>query len=710
MLVSVWLGGTVALLLFRPGYTFPPFELLDSWIYTSYQWDLKNQIADFGPTYYGSRLSWILPGALIHSILSPAPAEICFKLLFSGLFAAACGTIVYRAAGIYAALVAVTLGVFAPQIIAALHADYVDTPVIVYAALTLACITVSRNSRFWAAWIFLGGIFFAGMLVANLSSIGTPGLGIAVFHLLWLRWGFRRQLASVGLYLLGILVFILAIGWIHVRAGGPFYFLKPQVGMVLYFHGLKSNPWTHTNWLWLYGATWLVIPLATVLWGARISLAKASRNDEIRRLIQALTAGLLVSLVWSVQLELKGLEVLSLYYYASYHLCFALPLLAVLCRPGTPITLRESVWTGLLVAALILFSFVGKPLFAWTSLVPLHRFMATPEFMPWLAMSVLLLIGFLASFRFLPVVVRRCCRPEFMVLGLIACSLFTGFHGHEISDRLQERYGLVSRAYRVVAREFPRGSYVYWIHPEERNGVSLASTKLWGYRMLTLKPFPELEAGVHVTQQTVIVPCPLGRGTESLGVATKALAAIGIELMRPRIIPVPGKAGLGFDLLSFSMQRVAIDPAAPPAGMKPPVLLMDFLSAGKRAYTHQLTRSVHDPAKGEVLDLSDGYPFFSPSDASDYLATQYQMCSLARAGQSRQLAIVTLMPAAGNCRCEIQDQQFRHILDVTLTKAGRTFHLADLPPDSASLRVVFKSPDGSTTPLPTHIQIYEIPE
>ena len=708
-LVLLWLTGSIALLLFRPGYGFPPFELLDSWIYTGYKWDLRNQIADYGETYYGSRLSWILPGTLLNSFLPPIPAEICFKLLFSGLFGSACGTIVYRAVGFRAALLAVALSLFAPQIIVALHADYTDTPVIVYAALVLACIVVARSSRSWVTWVFLGGCFFAGMVVANLGSFGTPGLGIAVFHLLWTRWSFKRQLACFGVYLLAGVTVIGVIGWIHVWAGGAFYFLKPQVAMVLYFHGLKTNPWTAANWQWLRGATWLVLPISTLLWGARASLGAPAGGGESRRLIQALTAALLVSFAWAVQLEFKGIEVLSLYYYASYHICFALPLLAALCLQKPEPARNSAVWTGLLIVALILFSFIGKPLLAWTSLIPFHRLVRTPESLPLLAAAVLLLVGFGGSLKFLPAAIRRWCRPELIVLGLSACSAFTGMHGHEISDRLRERYALVYKAYHVIAREFPRGSYIFWIHPGERNGISLASTKLWGYRMLTLTVFPDL-GEFKFTDRTVIVPCPPGHGAESLAAATNSLAAVGLDLTRSRIIPVAGKAGLGFDLLSFSMQRTAIDPAHPPIGMKPPVMLMDFLAAGERAYTHQLARMILDPTKGGVHDLSPGYPVFTPSTPGDYVATQYQMCAAPRPGQNRQLSIVTLMPTDGNCWCEVQDQLFRHIMDVNLTKQGRTLHLANLPPDSTSLRVVFECPQAPSTPLPTHIQIYEIPE
>lgn len=709
-LALLWLAATAALLLFRPGYTFPPYELLDSWIYTSYQWDLKNQIADFGPTYYGSRLSWILPGALLHSLLSPVAANLCYKLVVSALLATACGSILYRAAGMSAAMLAVGLSVCAPQIIVALHTDYVDTPVIVYAALTLACITAARNSPRWAWWVFLGGCCFAGMLVTNLSSIGTPGLGIAVFHLLWLRWGFRRQLACVGLYLLAAALVVLVIAGIHVWAGGAFYFLKPQVGMMLYFHDLKPPAWTAARWAWLQRATWLVLPVSVLLWGARASLRQPTAGNERRRLIMALTAALGVSFAWAIQVEIKGVEVLSLYYYASYHLCFALPLLAALCCHA-PDTGRESpVRTGLLVAALLLFSLLGQPLGAWTSLVPLHRYVLTPESMPWLVAGALLLVGLLTAVKILSGALRRFCRPEFMVLGLLACSTSSGFHGREISDRLRERYLLVYQTYHLVAREFPRSSYIYWVHADERNGISLASTKLWGYRMMTDQPFPDMGVDpLRFIDRIVIMPCPPGRGPGTLVAAAKTLASAGIDMVAPRLIPVQGAAGLGFDLACFSMKKHPFDPEYLPVGAKPPVMLLAFLSHGDSSYVKSLGFALADPQKGPALDMSRGYPVFTPSVPQDHVATQPHFMAPGKPGQTRQLSVVTFMPAAGSCFCTIQDENFNHLGHLRLTEAGRAVHRIDVPPGSTKLRVVFECPEQPSTPLPTDIRFYEIP-
>ncbi|MDI1319708.1 MAG: hypothetical protein PSW75_05865 [bacterium] len=496
---------------------------------------------------------------------------------------------------------------------------------------------------------------------------------------------------------------LLVIAGIHVRLGGAFYFLKPQVDMMLYFHGLKTNPWTAANWLWLYGANWLVLPAGTLLWGARCSLAKPVGDREARRLIQALTAALFVSLAWALLLEFKGIGVLLYFYYASFHLCFALPLLAALCWAKTDPAEKSTAWAGLLIAALITFSFVGKPPAGWHTLVPLHKLVPTPGAMPLLGAGVLLLIGLLATLRVLPGAIRRCCRPEFMVLGLFACSTPTWFHGPGISDRLKERYSLVNTAFWTLAREFPRNSYVFWINPDDRNGISLCSANLWSFRMFTLKIFPELEPS-RFTDKTIVLPCSPNRGAPALITATKALSDSGMDLINPRIIPVPGDAGLGFDLVCKQL----IDPDSPPPNITQPLLLMAFLAGGNAPYTSTIGWVRHDPARGEMIDLSRGYPVFTPSDHRDHVATQYHTGPAP--GKERHLSIVTIMPADGDCSCTVQDEKYHPILRFTLTKAGRKVHQAALPPDSTMLRVVFECLEAPATPLPTQIRIYEVPE
>ena len=228
--------------------------------------------------------------------------------------------------------------------------------------------------------------------------------------------------------------------------------------------------------------------------------------------------------------------------------------------------------------------------------------------------------------------------------------------------------------------------------------------------MFTLKIFPELDAN-RFTDKTVVLPCLPNGGAPALITATKALSDSGMALVNPRIIPVQGDAGLGFDLVCFTLRKQLIDPDSPPPNIKQPLMLMAFLAGGNSPYTGKMGWAIRDTTRGDqVIDLSRGYPLFTPTDPLDHAATQYHACAAPTPARERQLLFVTLMPAAGDCSCTVQDEKFRTILRITLTKEGREVHQATLPPDSSKLRVVFECPSVAATPLPTQIRVYEVPE
>lgn len=711
LLALMWTACTVLLMQFRPGYTFPPFELLDSWIYTSYQWDWKKQIADFGPTYYGARLSWILPGVLLHSFLPAATANICFKLCVSALLSLGCGTIVYRVRGLAAALLAVGLGVACPQIIVALHSDYVDTGVIMYAALALAAITMAKDSRWWPLWIFLAGIGFTGMTVANLSALTAPGLGIALFHLLWLRWSFKRQALSLLLYAAAAGLVIVIIDTISRRAGASTHFLKPQIDMLFYMNDLKDkNPWTPKNWEWTEIAVWLVLPVCTLLWGLFRSLVAPSPDATVRRMTLALTGGLATSLLLALILELRGMGVLSLYYYTSFHLCFAVPLLVVVGTSSAPTVKKNLLWVVITLIALLIFILArdslahSRVLFSWFS------FLNTPQSVPILVAGILLVVTaglVLGRLSARIPAMARLLRGELLLLGVVICSQFEGFHGREISDRLRERYRAVHAAYRIVGWEFAPRTYRYWIDGTHRDSISLASTKLWGYRLFTLKPFPEFDQP-DLSGVTIILAGAPGKGAENLARLHEALAARDLEPVSPRIIPVPGKAGAGFDLVCFGMRLRPYDPERSLNRTTTSEAFASYTSAEPDPYIRHLGSVTNSPRTGELVTTERGYPVFHRTDREDHLATMYQPLTPDTHNQSREFALVIEMPAVGACNVTVQDDQFRNLQNVQLTQAGHSFYNFSVPADAKGLRVVLASYDAPETPLPTRFTLYRI--
>jgi hypothetical protein len=711
LLAAVWAACSLTLLLFRPGYPFPPFELLDSWIYTSYQWDLRRQIAEFGPTYYGARLTWILPGALIHSLLPAPTAIICYKLIVSAVLAIGCGAIVYRAAGFAPAALAVGLGVVSPQIIVALHTDYIDTPVILYGVLALACITRAKDSARWALWIFLGGVGFTGMMVSNLSTLAAPGLGIALFHLLWLRWSVGRHALSLLFYLAGAALVIGVIELVSRSAGASWFFLKPQIDMLFYMNALKDkNPWTPKNWEWAYGATWLVVPVCTLILGAFRSFVFRSANQAVLRLTQALTGGLAVSLLFALIFELRGMGVMSLYYYSSFHLCFALPLLVLAC--ANDISLGKAVVLRVAAPIVVILSILlwGDSLSRSPLLFRLFSFLKSPSSIPLVVAGLLLVVaGLLAVWRAYQPDLRhlKILRGELLLTGLVFCSFFDGMRGPEISDRLRERYTAVNAAYWTITREFRPASYRFWIEATHRDGVSLASTKLWGYRLFTLKPFPDFDQP-DLSGITLIVPAASGQGTELISRAYEAMGARGFEPVAPRILSVPGTKGAGFDLVCFTMGVRPFDPERADGSTAKAEAVASYTSAEPDPYMNHLGSVVLGSREGDLVSTASGYPIYRRTDPGDHLATLYVPVPAAESGQLRQFALVLEMPEDGSCTVLVQDEAFRQMHDTLLTKSGHHVRNFAVPAEVKQLRLVLASREGPQTPLPTRMTLYMV--
>jgi hypothetical protein len=701
---AMWVACTALLLAFRPGYGFPTAHLVDSWIYTSYQWDFHRQIAEFGPTYYASRLSWILPGVLLHHLFDPVTANICYKLLASAVTALACGILVQRVKGLTAGLLAVGIAVVAPPMIKALQADYVDIAVLMYAILALACIARAAHSGRWALWIFLAGVAFSGMTVANLSALAVPGLGIAAFHLLWLRWGFKRNALCLGLYLAAALLVISGIDFIWRRAGATTHFLRPQIDMIFYFGEMKGeNPWAPKNWHWVIGATWLVLPVAALVLGLMRSAFAPHADATVQRFTLALTAGLAVSLGTGLILEWRNIAVLAQPYYAHAHLCLALPLLALVGSPEIPT--RRPWRLAAVIAGLLLVVLAGNALGFNALLRGLEGVIGVAECAPLLLAGVLLAGATLCFFRSRP---RSISGAELLLVGLGACSAPIDFDHPRVSDHLRERYAAIHSAYQVIAREFAPDSYRFWVDARQQDGRALASSKLWLYRLFTEKMFPGFETP-DLSGRTLIVPGAPGAGPLILTRAKERLRARGLELASPRILQVPGAAGMGFDLVCFKMQTPTLDPDDPALATTITSLLVDLRADASPPYTAALEQNLYGPRSSPPIGLASGQPTFTRTDARDHLATPFISFTRPKPGAPRKLSLVIVMPAAGsNASCIVQSDSFAELGRFPLDQAGRTVRSLLTPAGCQRVRLYFQSGTDLAVPLPLRVSLYEI--
>src|ERR1017187_4330580 len=112
---------------------------LDPWFYLGFFRNLANFKGSAFPfTYYGSRLSWILPGALVHSLFSPLAANCILHLAVQSVATVSLFTTLRIAAGARRAFLATMVFSVNPWLWSATGWDYVDGVGIAYCLLTMA--------------------------------------------------------------------------------------------------------------------------------------------------------------------------------------------------------------------------------------------------------------------------------------------------------------------------------------------------------------------------------------------------------------------------------------------------------------------------------------------------------------------------------------------------------------------------------------------
>src|SRR5579871_3196548 len=81
--------GSVAFLLAGPYSNFAPVGFLDPWYYTGYFLHFGYLVRTYGPTYYVSRLPWILPGLAVFHLATPEIASVALNVMIVAASAAA---------------------------------------------------------------------------------------------------------------------------------------------------------------------------------------------------------------------------------------------------------------------------------------------------------------------------------------------------------------------------------------------------------------------------------------------------------------------------------------------------------------------------------------------------------------------------------------------------------------------------------------------
>jgi len=684
---SVWALVEAALLLFRTGYPFPQLGLLDSWFYTSFQWDLPRQMQEFGNSYYSARMSLYLPGTLLHAVLPPVAAVIVYKLLISAGTTFAWAFVCHRAAGPRAALLAAAVDPLVPWFIVARHNDYMDIGVVLYGALTAAAtMGLSGSPRPWA-WRIAVGFFFGAMLISNLSAAASVGLGLVVFHLLQDPEPWMRRVRSGLEVVVGFALACALFGLASKLAGGPVWIFGPQIEALFFIGGLEKNPWAPTDWAWFPAATWLAVPLAALVWG----LVSARRVPE-HRTLRALLGGHAVALVGALVLEALGMGVLYHWFYALFHYVLALPLLITCASLASSARAAAGALAWGAPLALVL---LGGAAASWLTFVQIRLGL------PGGAGTLAFALAAVAPLLTLLGSMRRTWAREGILAVIVLCSTPIGFNLAAQRDRLRERYLLVHDAFHEINRRFETNRYRLWFDPEfGGDGLSLAASKLYGLRLLTLRPFPDVERE-RTTDLPIVVPTKPGQALQRF--AAVQARHTDTDFSAPTVYTVHSRGGLGVDLLVFTMQTRFLDPENPPAGSGPFTRLMELQPRDGASYRASLDAVIHHPGAEPALYNGPTHPYLRRTAPNDHVATAFVPLP---PGEDRDVFAVLELDGAADGFFVLQTDGFHNVGPFPLGKPGRLIQRAQIRDDAKSIRIYFQSNVDSPMPLPRRIALY----
>jgi hypothetical protein len=305
---------------------FTPRGRLDSWFYLGFFRNLANFKKDLFPdTYYGSRLSWILPGYLVHSIFSPVLASAILHVLVVVTAAFGLFTALRLAAGARAALLTTIVFVCNPQLWYEAGNDYVFGIGIAYSLLTAAALACAAAHPDRRRWLVLAGCSIAGMIYCNTFWVAlAPLLLLYYVTTHWAQGQLRKQtfLRLATWTGAGFLAVTLVLCAVNYGLDGRVWFYAPSLRVI--FGVMADNPWYQSPWTDYGPQPWLWLSgLATVLALIRLALylrrgVAAGQGPALAFAIQLpLAAALLIYMQF-----VRHVAVLGWSYYAATLLPF----------------------------------------------------------------------------------------------------------------------------------------------------------------------------------------------------------------------------------------------------------------------------------------------------------------------------------------------------------------------------------------------------
>lgn len=307
--------------LYTPGF------YADPWFYLGYFRNLLEFKRDlFYGFYYGSRLPWILPGSVVHSLFPPLAANAMLHLAVHSTATLSLFSILVMTTGRRIAFLATMVFAVNPWLWAATGWDYVDGPGIAYCLLAMALLTraAAGPNRRWT--LAAAGIAIALLVYTHLLWVTFVPL-LAVWYA-GLSWAWRRVpplrpvLDLVRWGGAGFALVTVVFCGVNYLLDGRFWFYAPSVARAQLlsknFMFVRSIRWQNGELVpWLWPAVAGVLTALAVL---PAYLRKGAVRPNAAGLLAA--AQLLAACAYMGYLQAHGTTVLGHYPYTSYLLPF----------------------------------------------------------------------------------------------------------------------------------------------------------------------------------------------------------------------------------------------------------------------------------------------------------------------------------------------------------------------------------------------------
>jgi len=304
---------------------YSPLWQADAWFYLGYFRDLVSFKRDlFEGFYYGTRLSWILPGYLAHLALPPLAANALMHLGTHTVATASLFRILRSTAGARAAFLTAIFFAAHPWFWCATGWDHVNGAAIAYLMLGMACLAAAAEmpSRQWL--LVAAGASLTAAVVAHLFLAAL--VPVALVYYAGMAWALglplKPALKGAAIRLgAGFLAVIVPLSLINgFLIDGHFWFWAPSFRTASSV--VTRYQWAESVWQDHRLVPWLWLPIASAAMAVVIVCQWRGAANRKRIAGLLVSAQLLAVFALMGGLQLRGITLLGHYYYACYLLPF----------------------------------------------------------------------------------------------------------------------------------------------------------------------------------------------------------------------------------------------------------------------------------------------------------------------------------------------------------------------------------------------------